>query len=145
MGPWPFLLLYSVVQWATLREALYLKYALLVLCSATFSAHFFGIGEMYLWTDREWTARHLAGVTALMAAAATALFVEDALAGDLRRWLRLGLRAVAGLHVLASIAHGMDLIDVQTVTLLMTTTGLAPALMGVPRALAKARRHRRTS
>lgn len=134
------LLLYSLAQWVSLRENLYLKYALLVLCSMTFSVHFFGIGEMYVWTDREWFERHMAGVTALMAAAATALFVEDALAGDLHRWLRRGLRAVAALHVIASIAHGVDLIDIQTVALLMSTTGLAPALMGLPGALAKARR-----
>ena len=134
------LLLYSLAQWASLREDLYLKYALLVLCSMTFSVHFFGIGEMYVWTDLEWAERHLAGVTALMAAAATALFVEDALAGDLHRWLRRGLRAVAALHVIATIAYGMDLIDIQTVAVLMSTTGLAPALMGLPGALAKARR-----
>jgi diguanylate cyclase (GGDEF)-like protein len=134
------LLLYSLAQWASLRENLYLKYALLVLCSVTFSVHFFGIGEMYLWTDREWPDRHMAGVSALMAAAATALFVEDALAGDLHRWLRRGLRAVAALHVIAAVAHGMDLIDIQTVAVLMSTTGLAPSLMGLPGALAKARR-----
>jgi diguanylate cyclase (GGDEF)-like protein len=134
------LVLYSLAQWVGLREHLYLKYAVLVLFSMTFSVHFFGIGEMYLWTDRAWPERHMAGVTALMAAAATALFVEDALAGDLSGWLRRALRAVAGLHVAATLAYGADLIDIRTVSLLMTTTGLLPALMGLPGALAKARR-----
>jgi diguanylate cyclase (GGDEF)-like protein len=82
----------------------------------------------------------MAGVTALMAAAATALFVEDALHGDLNRWLRIGLRGVAIIHVAATIAYGMDLIDLRAVAVLMSTTGLAPALMGLPGALAKARR-----
>jgi diguanylate cyclase (GGDEF)-like protein len=135
-----FLLFYSVTQWLGLREALYLKYALLVLFSVTFSVHFFGIGEMYLWTDHEWPERHLAGVTALMAAAATALFVEDALAADLHRWLRMGLFAVAAIHLAATVVYGLDLIDIRTVAVIMSTTGLAPALMGVPGALAKARR-----
>ncbi len=134
------LLLYSLAQWASLREDLYLKYALLALCSAMFSVHFFGIGEMYLWTDGEWFERHMAGVTALMAAAATALFVEDAMGQDLQPWLRLGLRAVAAVHVVATVLHGLDIIDIQTVAIFMTTTGLAPALMGLPGALAKARR-----
>jgi class 3 adenylate cyclase len=134
------LLLYSLAQWVSLREHLYLKYALLVLCSVTFSVHFFGIGEMYLWTDGTWAERHMAGMTSLMAAAATALFVEDALAGDLSRWLRAGLRAVAALHVVATVAHGLDLIDIQAVAVLMSTTGLAPSLMGLPGALARARR-----
>jgi diguanylate cyclase (GGDEF)-like protein len=134
------LLLYSLAQWISLRENLYIKYALLVLCSVTFCVHFFGIGEMYIWTDRTWPERHLAGVSALLAAAATALFVEDALHRDLNRWLRRGLRTVAALHVVAALAHSMDLIDIRVVALLMSTTGLAPALMGLPGALAKARR-----
>ena len=134
------LLLYSLAQWLSLRESLYLKYALLVLFSVTFSVHFFGVGEMYLWTNQVWPERHLAGVTSLMAAAATALFVEDALHRDLNRWLRRGLRAVAAFHVLATIAYGADLIDIRSVAVIMSTTGLAPALMGLPGALAKARR-----
>jgi diguanylate cyclase len=134
------LLLYSVAQWVSLREGLYLKYAMLVLFSVMFSVHFFGIGEMYLWTDRDWPERHLAGVTSLMAAAATALFVEDAMAADLNRWLHRGLRAVAVLHIIATAAYSTDLIDLRVVAVLMSTTGLAPALMGLPGALAKARR-----
>jgi diguanylate cyclase (GGDEF)-like protein len=98
------------------------------------------MGEMYLWTNYEWPERHLAGVSSLMAAAATALFVEDALHRDLNTWLRRGLRAVAAFHVLATIAYGTDLIDIRTVAVIMSTTGLAPALMGLPGALAKARR-----
>ena len=134
------LLLFSLMQWVSLREHLYLKYALLVFCSTTFSLHFFGIGAMYLWTDVAWAQAHLAGVTALLAAAATALFVEEALAGELKRWLRRGLLGVAALHLLLTVVYSVDLIDIQTVALFMSTTGLAPALMGLPGAIAKARR-----
>ena len=135
-----FLLLYSLAQWFSLRESLYLKYALLVFFSVTFSLHYFGIGQMYVWTDRTWIQNHAAGATALMAAAATALFVEDAMSGDLRSWLATGLRAVAALHISAAIAYCADLIDIRAVALLMSTTGLAPTLLGLPGALAKARR-----
>jgi diguanylate cyclase (GGDEF)-like protein len=135
-----FLLLYSLAQWFSLRESLYLKYALLVLFSVTFSLHFFGIGQMYLWTDQAWVQSHAAGATALMAAAATALFVEDAMAGDLAAWLANGLRAVAALHIAAALAYCADLIDIRAVAVLMSTTGLAPTLLGLPGALATARR-----
>ncbi len=135
-----FLLLYSLAQWLSLREPLYLKYALLVFFSVTFSLHYFGIGQMYLWTDRAWVQNHAAGATALMAAAATALFVEDAMAGDLASWLGTGLRAVAALHIAAAIVYCADLIDIRVVALLMSTTGLAPTLLGLPGALAKTRR-----
>lgn len=134
------LVLYSLAQWAHLREPLYAKYALLTFCSAMFSVHFFGIGEMYLWTDIEWFGRHMAGITALMAAAATALFVEDVLAGDLHRALRYGLRGIAVLHTFAAFAHGIDLLPIKGVAVMMNTTGLAPSLMGVPGAIARWRR-----
>jgi diguanylate cyclase (GGDEF)-like protein len=135
-----FLLIYSLSQWTALREALYLKYALLVACSALFSIHFFGIGEMYLWRDAPWPEFHLAGVTSLLAAAATALFVEDALRGDLHPWLRRGLAIVAAVQFAAAFVYAANLIDIQTVALFMSTTGLAPALMGLQGAVRKARR-----
>ena len=134
------LLLYSLVKWWSLREDLYLKYAMLVLCSVAFSVHFFGIGEIYLWTDNAWVGRHMAGISALLAAAATALFVQDALAEDLHPRLGVALRAVAALHALAAIGHGLDWVNIRVVGLLMGTTGLLPALMGLPGAYAKARR-----
>lgn len=135
-----FLLLFSLAQWYNLREPLYLKYALLVICSVTFSVHFFGIGEMYLWTDWEWAQRHLAGITSLLAAAATAMFIEEALGGDVTRWMRSGLRAVVAIHAVAILAYGANLIDIRGVAVIMSTTGLAPALIGLPGALARARR-----
>jgi diguanylate cyclase (GGDEF)-like protein len=135
-----FLLIFSLAQWYQLREALYLKYALLVACSTVFSLHFFGIGEMYLWTDMDWIDQHFAGVTAMLAAAATALFVEEALEGDLHQGLRLALRILAGIQVLGTAAYAADLIDIRVVAVFMTTTGLAPALIGLPGAIAKARR-----
>ncbi len=134
------LLLYSLLQWFHLREGLYLKYAVLVMFSMLFSVHFFGIGEMYLWTDLAWPERHLAGITSLMAACATALFVEDALGSDMGPLLRRAIRVVAGVMALAAVAHAFDLIDIQTVGIFMSSLGLAPALMGLPGAVAKVRR-----
>jgi diguanylate cyclase len=135
-----FLLVFSLVQWLHLRESLYLKYALLVTCSTVFSLHFFGIGEMYLWTDLAWIDLHFAGVTSMLAAAATALFVEEALASDLDPWLRRALRAVAAIQALGALAYALDWIDIRAVAVFMSTTGLAPALIGLPGAIARTRR-----
>jgi diguanylate cyclase (GGDEF)-like protein len=135
-----FLLVFSLVQWYHLRENLYLKYAMLVACSTVFSLHFFGLGEAYLWRDVQWIDQHFAGITSMLAAAATALFVEEALAGDLGKWSRRGLRLVAAIQVLGTIAYAADWIDIRVVAVFMTTTGLAPALIGLPGAIAKARR-----
>jgi diguanylate cyclase len=47
---------------------------------------------------------------------------------------------VAALHGAAAIAHGLDLIDIRMVAIFMSTTGLLPALMGLPGAITKWRR-----
>lgn len=137
------LLVYSLMQWATLGERLYLKYALMVIFNTLYSVHFFGIGEMYLWTDVQWFEEHMAGITALMAASSTALFIEEILGRELRPWLHDVLRGLAGLHCAAAVAHGFDLIDIRTVGIVMTTTGLLPGLAGVPDAWKIARRGQR--
>jgi class 3 adenylate cyclase len=134
------LLAYSLLQWATLREGLYLKYALVVLFNTMYSVHFFGVGEMYLWTDVAWFERHMAGVTALMAAASTSLFVTDVLGRELRPSLSRVLRGLAAFHIACAVAHGLDLISIHAVGIVMTATGLAPGLVGVPDALRIARR-----
>ncbi|MBL8519884.1 MAG: GGDEF domain-containing protein [Betaproteobacteria bacterium] len=135
-----FLVFYSLLKWASLREVLYAKYALLVSMSALFSVHFFGLGEQYLWTDIEWMQRRFAGVAALLAAGATALFVEDALGSDLGARMRLALRWVAGILFAAALAHALDLISIRVVGVFMSTLGLAPALMGLPGAIRREKR-----
>jgi hypothetical protein len=86
------LLLYSLAQWGALRRTLYAYYALLVVCSTLFSLQFFGVGEMYLWTDNAWIEAHMAGMSALLATTATSLFVVEVLGDDLRARLRTALR-----------------------------------------------------
>jgi diguanylate cyclase (GGDEF)-like protein len=134
------LVLYSLAQWASLRDPLYFRYALVVLTAAALSLHLFGIGEMYLWTDWPWAQRRLAGVSAMLAAAASALFVADALGKDLGERLRKGLTIVAAIQAAGALAYAIALIGIEHVAVFMSTTGLAPALMGLPGAFAKARR-----
>ena len=135
-----FLLMYSLLQWLSVRENQYLKYALLIVGSMLFSVHFFGIGGMYLWTDNFWFERHMAGITALIAAGGTALFIEDVLRPDMRPWLRRAMKILAGLLALSAALHALDLLDVYGVSLVMGSLGLMPALMGVPGAVARLRR-----
>ena len=134
------LLLYSLLQWAGLRENLYGKYAFLILGSGLFSVHFFGIGEQYLWTDNFWIERHMAGITALMAACGTALFIEDVLKADMSRMLRRAMKIGAALLAFAALLYALDILDIYGVSIVMGTLGLAPALMGIPGAIARIRR-----
>ncbi len=134
------LLLYSLTQWISLREHLYIKYALLVLASTLFSIHFFGIGEQYLWTDIVWLERHMAGITSLLASSATALFVEDALGTDMSRRLRQAMRILAGVLAIAALAFALDVMDIYVVGIFMGTLALLPSLLGLPGAIARVRR-----
>lgn len=56
------LLVYSLAQWVSLRDALFIQYALLISGSLLFSLQFFGVGAQYLWTDNLWMERHASGV-----------------------------------------------------------------------------------
>ena len=135
-----FLLLFSLLKWVSLREHLYIKYSLLIVASVLFSVHFFGIGELYLWTNNLWFETHMAGITALMAACGTALFIEDVLAQDMSRLVRLAMKILASAVAIAALAHAFDWIDIHGVSVVMSTLGLMPALMGVPGAVARIRR-----
>ena len=135
------LLLYSLMQWVSLRERLYLKYGLLTSGSLLFSIFQFGIGAQYIWTDNTWIELHAGGLAALLASGATFLFVEHALrAPDRRPWFGRVMRTGAALLFATGLAYALDLISVHQVSKVVGTLGLAPAVLGMPGALARARR-----
>ncbi len=138
------LLLYSLLQWLSMRESLYIKYAALVFGSGLFSVHFFGIGEQYLWPNNVWLGSHTAGLSALMAAFATALFVEDVLGNDMGRILRIVMRVVAGVFAVTAIGHALDIVDIYGVSLVMALFSFMPSLLGIPGAIARLRRGEHT-
>ena len=135
------LLIYSLANWATLREVLFLKYALLVSGSLLFSLLQFGVGGQYLWPDNTWIELHMGGLSAFVAAAGSFLFVEQALASaDTKRWFSWLMKGGAALTIFFALCFSLDLINTHQVTAIVGTLGLAPALMGLPGAIKKARR-----
>ncbi|HEX6703699.1 MAG TPA: diguanylate cyclase [Albitalea sp.] len=135
------LLLYSLMQWITLRERLYLKYLLLTSGSLLFSIYQFGIGAQYVWTDNTWIELHAGGLAALLASGATFLFVEHALRGPPQpRWFPRVMRLGALLLFATGLAYALDLVHVHQVSAVVGTLGLAPAVLGMPGAVSRARR-----
>jgi diguanylate cyclase (GGDEF)-like protein len=134
------LLLYSLMQWLSLREDLYIKYSLLIFGSSLFSMHFFGIGEQYLWTDNTWIGSHAAGISSPLASLGTALFIEASLGNDMSPRLRDAMRAVAAIIAATALAFAIDAVSLQTVTIVMATVGLSPSLLGIPGAYARIKR-----
>jgi diguanylate cyclase (GGDEF)-like protein len=149
------LLVYSLGRWLTLRETLSLKYALLVSGSLLFSLFQFGIGAQYLWRDLIWMEQHAAGLFSLMALAGSFLFIEHALTRPLghrpsptavptrftgRAFSRL-MRGGAVLSAVLAVAYLLDLIGTPTISAIVSVLGPVPALLGLPGALSRARRH----
>ena len=135
------LLLFSLAQWVSLRESLFVKYALLVAAGLWFSLFQFGIGAQYVWTDNLWLELHSAGLSALLASCGSFVFIEQALAGpDRHRYFGVAMKAGAALTVFFALIYALDVIDTHTVTAIVGTLGLAPALMGMPGAIARLRK-----
>ena len=135
------LLVYSLAQWISLREHLFIKYAILISGSLLFSLLQFGIGAQYIWTDNLWMELHVGGLSALIAATGSFLFIEHALAGpDMKPWLSRLMKLGASLTIFFALCYAFDLIDIHTLTAIVSTLGLAPAVLGMPGAIARARR-----
>jgi diguanylate cyclase (GGDEF)-like protein len=135
------LVVYSLAQWISQRDVLFLQYALLISGSLLFSMQFFGTGAQYLWMDSSWIELHASGLTALMATCGSFLFIGQVLEGHKpgSRLLRT-MRAGAVLTVALAIVYALDLFDTRVLTGIVSILGLLPALMGIPGALARARR-----
>lgn len=135
------LALYSLGQWVSQREKLFLYYAMLVVGSTGFSLQFFGIGTQFLWSDNAWIEAHAAGALGLLAVAASFLFMGHALLGDQprHRFLR-GMQAGAWLSGALLVAFLLDLIGTRTTTTIISVLGPLPSLVSLPIALARVRR-----
>lgn len=135
------LLVYSLGQWLMLGEPLFLKYAILISGSILFCLLQFGIGAQILWPGNHWIELHMGGLSALIAATGSFLFIEQVLAGqDMGPRLSRVMKIGAGLTIFSALIYALDLISVAQVTLIVGTLGLAPALLGLPGALKRARR-----
>ncbi|MBL8520171.1 MAG: diguanylate cyclase, partial [Betaproteobacteria bacterium] len=127
-------------QWVSLRDTVYAKYAAVIVSHLLFSAHLFGLGAMFLWTDRPWIEVHMAGLSLLMVSATLALFVEAVLAGDLHPRARLALKALAGVLVLFALLFALDWMNNTWLGIVSAVFGLMPALIGLQGAIARVRR-----
>jgi diguanylate cyclase (GGDEF)-like protein len=134
------LLAFSLQQWVSLNDTLYGKYAALIVCHLLFSAHLFGLGATYLWTDNPWLETHMAGFSSLLTSATLALFVESVLGADLHPLLRKGLKALAGLLMFFALLFAFDGMNNRWLGIVSGIFGLLPALLGLQGAIARVKR-----
>jgi signal transduction histidine kinase/DNA-binding response OmpR family regulator/HPt (histidine-containing phosphotransfer) domain-containing protein len=135
------LLLYSLAQWANLREILFAKYALLIGGLALYNIAWWGLGAEYLWGTSPWALVHATGIISLMTSCGGYLFVGEALTrpGVDRVFPRL-MRTGAVLCLVAAAAFGFDLIHDEALVAVVASLGIMPMLLGLPGAFNRARR-----
>jgi signal transduction histidine kinase/DNA-binding response OmpR family regulator/HPt (histidine-containing phosphotransfer) domain-containing protein len=136
-----FLVIYSLAQWAHLRESLYAKYALYIGSLAIYSAAVYGVGGRYLWPGNMWAALHASGIAAMLCSCSAYLFVEHVLARPGRdRIFSVVMKSCAVLCLLNAAAFGLDLIHDEFLIMMVSTLGIFPTLFGLPGAFRLARR-----
>lgn len=134
------LLAYSLTHWFSLRDPMFLEYAMLLAGVTVFFVAYFGIGQQHLWNAQTGLVAKVAPLGVLVALAGGSLFVASAL--QTRRqvpWAHRGLMAVvlsSTLVFLASVAGALDYRQTQA---LATALGPMPMLVAIPVAYRQAR------
>ena len=134
------LLAYSLAHWLSLRDRLFLHYAVMLLGVAVFFLSYFGVGQQYLWPEPGGLTDKIAPLAILAALAAGSQFVSGALQMQRNsRWSHRGLQAVCGAAVLALLASVAGLLDYRQTQALATLLGPLPMLVAIPVAARLAR------
>jgi diguanylate cyclase len=140
------LIFYSVGQYTSTRERLFLKYAILVLGSALFALLQLGVGAQFLWTNNFWIERHIAGVASMMALGGTFLFLEEALresalASESKMpWFTRTMKSGAALCALFAMLHIIDVFSLKVMSIIVTLMGPLPSIIAMPKFIQRARR-----
>ena len=138
------LLLYSLAQWAALRDPMFLQYALSIGGTTVFFIAYFGLGPQHLWGDNAWLTIRAAPLAVLVALVGGFLFIDRALGvAALRPWISHALRAGALAAALLGTAFASGAIDYRVAQLGATVLGPLPMLLAMPVAYRRARRGER--
>lgn len=138
------LLLYSLTQWASLRDAMFLHYAVTIAGTGTFFVAYSGLGPQHLWGDHAWLSQHAAPLSVLVAIVGGSLFIERVLdIGAHQPWLSRGLTLLAAAAGATALCYALGVIDYRVAQRLATFLGPLPMLMAMPVAWKRARRGER--
>ena len=140
------LLAYSLAHWGSLREPMFLEYALMIAGITTLFISYFGIGQQHLWNEQNGLLEKTAPLGVLLALTAGSLFFTHAL--QIPNWsmrahrVLMAIMAASLLGFLASLAGVLDYRQTQT---LATALGPLPMLVAIPVAFTQARQGSRVA
>jgi diguanylate cyclase (GGDEF)-like protein len=135
------LLLYSLAQWASLRDPMFLYYSLTLAGITVFFVAYFGLGPQHLWGDNAWFAARVAPLSILLGGLLGGfLFIDRALrVGEIQPRVSRTLRGGAIVAGLVGGAFVADWVDYRIAQLCATILGLLPMLLTLPVAWTRAR------
>nr|WP_286180790.1 diguanylate cyclase [Leptothrix sp. C29] len=127
------LLLYSLAQWYSLRDRMFVYYGLSVLSLGLFQIAFHGIGMQHLWSEHPDLAERLPPVCVLLGITGTFLFVDRALgiAEVLPRLSRL-MHAGGLVCAAAALLVLCDLLSYRDGQRIAKVLGQLPTLLALP-------------
>ncbi|MBE7417257.1 MAG: GGDEF domain-containing protein [Ideonella sp.] len=134
------LLIYSVAQWLSLRDATFAYYAVSVGGMTLFFLGYFGLGPQHLWSNSAWLTAKGPPLAGLVAMVGALLFLDRALfvAQHHPRWSR-AMRIAAAVAAVAAAAFAAGVIDYRVAHLAATVLGPLPIVLGLGAALARLR------
>jgi diguanylate cyclase (GGDEF)-like protein len=132
------LLLYSLAQWAVLRDAMFGLYALALLGSVGFFAALSGVGPQHVWGASDWLTHNGAPFFILLGVCGAFFFVLRALeVALLSPRVATALRLCGALAGLTAVAFLMGLVPYGVAQTVGMVLGPAPLLLVLPTALAR--------
>lgn len=146
LGLAAWMLLYSLLHCFSLRDAMFLDYALMLTGNALYTLSYFGIGAEYLWPGWPQLSTRLAPMAILLAVAACTRFVDAALRVDeVSRTVARVLRLVRWTAAAGLAAALCGVLDYRAAQALVTVLGVAVPALVLPVAWVRARRGERVA
>ncbi len=140
------MLIYSLTHWVSMRDRLFLDYALLLGGNVVFTLSYFGIGSLYLWPDWPAVAMAVSPMAVMVAVYAGTRFMRQVLVvGEISPRLDTVLRWASPAALVCLAATLLGLVSYRAAQTLVTVLGLVATWSVLPVAFVRARRGERVA
>lgn len=135
------MLLYTLSHWVSLRDRMFLDYAVLLSGNMAFYLGYFGIGALYLWGGLPWLSLWASLIAAYLTVAAGTGFIRAALrVRDVSVVTDRVLQAIGWAALAGALISATGLLPYGLVQRLAVVLGVAIMVVSVPVAWRRARR-----